>query len=122
MPCTAKTRPCAAGGRCVCQIARFALIINGHPSGGPWRQWSCRSGHGSFLEPYGTLCPGKRPSVALRVRGLACLAEGLGMRATARVCAGAPHTGRHWLVEAAEQLQTSLIVDCRVVGLDDVVS
>jgi hypothetical protein len=34
---------------------------------------------------------------------LACLAEGLGMRATARVFAVAPNTVLHWLVEAAEQ-------------------
>jgi hypothetical protein len=33
---------------------------------------------------------------------LACLAEGLGIRATARVFEVAPHTGLQWLVEAAE--------------------
>jgi len=36
---------------------------------------------------------------------LACLAEGLGIRATARVCEVDPNTVLHWLVEAAEQLQ-----------------
>jgi len=38
------------------------------------------------------------------VRVLACLAEGLGIRATARGFEVAPNTVLHWLVEAAEQL------------------
>src|SRR5205809_908057 len=38
-------------------------------------------------------------------RVLACLAEGLGIRATARVFEVDPNTVLHWLVEAAEQLQ-----------------
>jgi IS1 family transposase len=43
--------------------------------------------------------------VELIVRVLACLAEGLGIRATARVFEVAPTTVLHWLVEAAEQLR-----------------
>ena len=39
------------------------------------------------------------------IRVLACLAEGLGIRVTARVFEGDPNTVLHWLVEAAEQLQ-----------------
>jgi IS1 family transposase len=81
------------------------LRANGHPSGGPWRQLSCRSCHGYFLETHGTLVHGKRLSVELIVRVLACLAEGLGIRATARVCEVDPNTVLQWLVEAAEQLQ-----------------
>src|SRR2546430_2073553 len=75
------------------------------PSRGPWRQLYCRSCHGSFLETHGTLLHGKRLSVALMVRVLTCLAEGLGMRATARVFEVAPQPGAGWLVEAAEHLQ-----------------
>ena len=41
----------------------------------------------------------------LIVRVLACLAEGLGIRATARVFEVDPTTVLHWLVEAAEQLR-----------------
>jgi IS1 family transposase len=81
------------------------LRANGHPSGGPWRQLYCRSCHGYFLETHGTLFHGKRLSVELIVRVLACLAEGLGIRATARVFEVDPNTVLHWLVEAAEQLQ-----------------
>ena len=39
------------------------------------------------------------------MRVLACLAEGLGIRATARVFEVAPNTVLQWLVEAAEQLR-----------------
>src|SRR5207244_4451722 len=43
--------------------------------------------------------------VELIVRVLACLAEGLGIRATARVFEVDPDTVLQWLVAAAEQLQ-----------------
>ena len=39
------------------------------------------------------------------VRILACVAEGLGIRGTARVFEIDPNTVLQWLVEAAEQLQ-----------------
>jgi hypothetical protein len=64
-----------------------------------------RSCHGYFLETHGTLLHGKRLSVELMVRVLACLAEGLGMRATVRVFEGDPNTVLQGLLEAAEQLQ-----------------
>jgi IS1 family transposase len=82
------------------------LRANGHPSGGPWRQFYCRSCQRDFLESHGTIFHGKRLPGALIVHVLACLAEGLGIRATARVFAVAPNTVLQWLVEAAEQLQT----------------
>ena len=81
------------------------LRANGHPSGGPWRQLQCLGCHGYFLETHGTLFHGKQAAVELIVRVLACLAEGLGIRATARVFEVDPHTVLHWLGEAAEQLQ-----------------
>jgi IS1 family transposase len=75
------------------------------PSGGPWRQFHCTSCDGYFLETHGTLFHGKQAAVELIVRVLACLAEGLGSRATARGFAVAPTTVLQWLVEAAEQLR-----------------
>jgi IS1 family transposase len=57
------------------------------------------------LETHGTIFHGKQAAVELIVRVLACLAEGLGIRATARVFEVAPNTVLQWLVEAAEQLQ-----------------
>ena len=61
------------------------LRANGHPSGGPWRQFHCTSCQGYFLETHGTIFHGKQAAVEIIVRVLACLAEGLGIRATARV-------------------------------------
>jgi hypothetical protein len=78
---------------------------HGHPSGGPWRQFHCTSCKGYFLESHGTLFHGKHVGVDLIVRVLACLADGLGIRATARVFEVAPNTVLQWLVEAAEQLR-----------------
>ena len=81
------------------------LRANGHPSGGPWRQFHCTACEGYFLETHGTLFHGKRMSVELIVHVLACLAEGLGIRSTARVFEADPNTVLGWLVEAADQLQ-----------------
>ena len=81
------------------------LRANGHPSGGPWRQFHCLGCNGYFPEHHGTIFHGKQAAVELIVRVLACLAEGLGIRAPARVFEVEPHTVLHWFVEAAEQLR-----------------
>jgi IS1 family transposase len=60
---------------------------------------------GFFPEHHGTIFHGKQAEVDLIVRVLACLAEGLGIRATARVFEVEANTVLHWLVEAAEQLR-----------------
>lgn len=82
------------------------LRANGHPSEGPWRQCQCTACTGDVPEPHGTLVDGKRVPVALIVHVRACLAEGLGLRATARVFEVDPNTVLGWLGEAAEHLQT----------------
>ena len=81
------------------------IRANGHPNGGRWRQLLCIVCRRYFLETLGTIFHGKHASVELIVRVLACLAEGLGIRGTARVFAVDPNTVLQWLVEAAEQLQ-----------------
>src|SRR5215471_4379970 len=81
------------------------LRANGHPSGVPWLQWHCTACDGYFPEHHGTICHGKQAAVELIVRVLACLAEGLGIRATARVFEVAPKTVLQWLAEAAEHLR-----------------
>jgi IS1 family transposase len=86
-------------------LGRGNLRANGHPNGGPWRQFHCTSCKGYFLETHGTIFHGKHAEVERIVRVLACLAEGLGIRATARVFEVAPNTVLQWLVEAAEQLR-----------------
>jgi transposase-like protein len=81
------------------------LRANGHPSGGSWRQFYCLGCGGYFLETHGTIFHGRQAAVELIVRVLACVAEGLGIRATARVFEVDPNTVLRWLVEAADQLQ-----------------
>ena len=81
------------------------LRANGHPSGGPWRQLHCLGCSGFFPEHHGTIFHGKQAEVELIVRVLACLAEGLGIRATARVFEVDPNTVLHWLVDATAQLK-----------------
>ncbi len=81
------------------------LRANGHPNGGSWRQLLCVACHRYFLETLGTLFHGKCAAVELIVRVIACLAEGLGIRGTARVFEVDPNTVLQWLVEAAEQLR-----------------
>ena len=80
------------------------LRANGHPGGGLWRQLLCVACRGSFFETLGTILHGQRVSVELIVRVVACLAEGLGIRGTARGFEVDPNTVLQWLVEAAEQL------------------
>jgi IS1 family transposase len=85
-------------------LGRGNLRANGHPNGSQWRQFQCTACKGYFPEHHGTIFHGKQVAVELIVRVLACLAEGLGIRATARVFEVAPNTVLAWLVEAAEQL------------------
>src|SRR4030095_4202103 len=101
------------------------LRANGHPNGGPWRQLLCVVCRRYFLETFGTLFHGKHASVDLIVHVIRCLAEGLGIRSTARVFEVDPNTVLQWLVEAAEQLQAfsrHVLQDVRVrqVQLDEV--
>src|SRR5215472_5390968 len=81
------------------------LRANGHPNGGPWRQLLCVACRRYFLETLGTLFHGKHTPVDLIVHVIACLAEGLGIRGTARVFEVEANTVLQWLVDAAEQLR-----------------
>jgi IS1 family transposase len=92
---------CAYYGR----VGYGNLQANGHPNGGPWRQWHCMACKGYFLETHGTPLSGKRVTADLLVWAVGALAEGLGIRAVARVFAVDPHTVLAWLIEAADHLQ-----------------
>jgi IS1 family transposase len=79
------------------------ISANGHPSGGPWRQLHCTSCDSYFQETHGTPLHGKRVAPEKLVWAVGALAEGLGIRAVARVFAVDPTTVLAWLVEVAEQ-------------------
>jgi len=78
------------------------ISANGHPNGGPWRQLYCSSCGGYALETHGTLFHGKRVAPDVLVWAVGALAEGLGIRAVARVFEVDPNTVLVWLVEVAE--------------------
>jgi hypothetical protein len=81
------------------------LSPDGHPSGGPWRQLHCIVCDRYFLERHGTPLHGRHVLPDLLVWAVGALAEGVGVRAVARVFEVDPNTVLQWLVEAEDQLQ-----------------
>ena len=81
------------------------LSAHGHPSGGLWQQLHCTACESYFLETHGTPLHGKRVPTEPLVWAVGALAEGLGIRAVARVFEVDPNTVLQWLVEAADHLQ-----------------
>jgi len=82
------------------------ISANGHPNGGPWRQLHCASCGGYFQETHGTPLHGKRVAPEKLVWAVGALAEGLGIRAVARVFEVDPNTVLQWLVEVADHAAT----------------
>src|SRR5438132_8591644 len=78
------------------------IRANGHPSGGPWRQLHCTGCDGYFQETHGTPLHGKRVVPERLVWAVGALAEGLGIRAGARVFEVDPNTVLQRLVEVAD--------------------
>jgi IS1 family transposase/transposase-like protein len=83
------------------------IRTNGHPGGGPWRQLQCVACRRYFQETHGTPLYGARVPPEVLIWAVAALAEGLGIRAVARVFAVDPNTVLSWLVEAADQAAAS---------------
>ena len=100
------------------------LRANGHPSGGPWRQCYCTACEGYCQETHGTPLHGQRVAPEKLVWAVGALAEGLGIRAVARVFEVDPNTVLAWLVEVADHAAAfshSFLHDVRVtqVQLDE---
>jgi hypothetical protein len=68
------------------------LSPDGHPSGGPWRQLHCIVCDRYFLERHGTPLHGRHVLPDLLVWAVGALAEGVGVRAVARVFEVDPNT------------------------------
>jgi IS1 family transposase len=83
-------------------LGRGNIRANGHPGGNPWRQFQCVSCLGYFHQLHGTPLHGKHVSIDKLVWAVGALAEGLGIRAVARVFEVDPNTVLAWLVEVAE--------------------
>src|SRR5712691_11784064 len=78
------------------------ITSNGHPSGGLWRQLHCTGCGSYFQETHGTPVHGTRVALDVLVWAVGALAEGLGLRAVARVFEVDPNTVLQWLVEVAD--------------------
>jgi transposase-like protein len=81
------------------------IRANGHPNGRGRRQFVCLNCRGYFLQTVGTPFQGKQVDPDKLVWAIAALAEGLSIRAVARVFEVDPNTILRWLVEAAEHLE-----------------
>jgi IS1 family transposase/transposase-like protein len=81
------------------------IRANGHPNGRRWRQLVCLGCKRHFLKTIGTLFHGKQVDPDKLVWAIGALAEGLGIRAVARVFETDPNTVLGWLVEAADHLE-----------------
>jgi len=81
-------------------------------SGGPCGQAAVCGLPPLLLETLGTLFHGKRVSVELIVRVIACLAEGLGIRGTRRVFRGGPQYGAAVLVEPPTSCEPFRVMSC----------
>jgi IS1 family transposase/transposase-like protein len=82
-------------------VGRGNIRANGRPSGGPWRQLHCVACGSYFLETHGTPLHGTRVAPERFVWAVGALAEGLGIRAVARVFEVDPNTVLVWLIEAS---------------------
>jgi transposase-like protein len=96
------------------------IRANGHPNGRRWRQLVCLSCRGSFLETVGTPFHARHVDPDTLVGAIAALAEGLGIRAVARVFEVDPNTVLNWLIEAAEHLEAFSDHDLRDLHVEQV--
>jgi transposase-like protein len=99
-------------------VGRGNIRANGHPGRKTWRQLHCVACDTYFLETYGTLFYGKPHPAERLVQVVTALAEGLGIRAAARVFAVDPNTVLAWLSETSAHLvafSRSLLHDVHVV-------
>ena len=78
---------------------------HGPPGGTPWRPLPGVACPGDLQETDGTILQGTHVAPALLVWAGGALAEGVGIRAVARVFEVDPNTGRPWLVAGADQFQ-----------------
>jgi transposase-like protein len=105
-------------------LGRGNIRANGYPNGRRWRQFHCVACDRYFLETHGTVFHGKTRAAEDILRAIAAVAEGLGIRAVARVFETEPNTVLSWLIEAAAHAETVsryLLHDVRVsqVQLDE---
>jgi IS1 family transposase len=80
------------------------IVANGHPNSGPWRQLHCTVCSKYFAESTGTIFYRSPLSPELLGRIISALAEGVDIRATARIFGVDPNTVKACLIRAAEHM------------------
>jgi len=80
------------------------IVANGHPNSGPWRQLQCTVCGKYFAESTGTIFYRSSLSPDPLSRIIAALAEGVDIRATARIFGVDPNTVKSCLIRAAEHM------------------
>ncbi len=86
-------------------LGRCNIRANGHPNGGRWRQLQCVVCNKCFMETSNTIFYGKETGAETIWLALKALAEGLDIRATARVFDLDANTVERWLGQAAEHME-----------------
>ena len=82
------------------------IVSNGHPNGGRWRQLECTVCGTYFMETKGTIFYRNHTPTDTIWQAVKALAEGLDIRATARVFEVEPDTVQHWLEQASKHMET----------------
>lgn len=78
---------------------------NGHPNSGAWRQLACTVCGKTFMETTHTIFYAKKTPAETIWRALIALAEGVGLRKTARIFERDPNTIETWLRQAAQHME-----------------
>jgi len=86
-------------------LGRGNIRANGHPNGGRWRQLQCIVCGQCFMETTNTIFYGQKAAAETIWQALKALAEGLDIRATARVFDLDPNTVERWLGQAAAHME-----------------
>ena len=82
------------------------IISNGHPNGSRWRQLQCTVCGKYFMETTGTIFYRSHTPTEIIWMALSAMAEGLDIRATARVFEVKPDSVQNWLQQASKHMET----------------
>ena len=86
-------------------LARGNICSNGHPNSSIWRQLKCIVCWTYFMETQGTVFYCSKASPDKIIMALKIMAEGLGLRSTARALDLDANTVQDWLKQGAEHME-----------------
>jgi IS1 family transposase len=86
-------------------FARGNICSNGHPNSSEWRQLKCIACKTYFMETQGTIFYCSKVSPDKMIFALKVMAEGLGIRSTARALELDANTVQDWLKQGAKHME-----------------